>query len=465
MVFDRREREGSLGEKRLRIRAKCSRRNVSTQNIGGSDSSPPEQRNIMSTIRRGEQGSKNLHHSARVLAAVLFSIALSSPRFANAEGLPEPPLVLYGTIRNIAESNRRLTSGTLTWQFRKVSSGRLVTFTVPLENVLDQFSYVLLVPMETIISGGQISTNALDVTPTGAVFDRSVISLGTNAVTFVVPAQSSSIVASTNRARIERVDFTVNIPIVDEDQNSLADDWELLHFGYLGVNPDADEDGDHMTNWQEYKAGTDPIDPASNLHFTRISPHPQGGMLLEWASEADVYYALQRAGHIKGPYVDFAVGIPAAPGNLTTYRDSTAPSTGAYYRLHLDRVRIGTLDSDGNGFPDDWERLYFGHLGVNPTQDADGDGLSNLEEFRAGTNPSDRTSALQFVGTEVIQRTNVVLEWSSIYEKRYRLLQADAPNGPYTTLETNLLATPPLNRFTNQITGANRRFYRVQLEN
>jgi hypothetical protein len=400
---------------------------------------------------------------ALLLAVALFSNGLPT-NVANAQGLPEPPLILYGTVRNMAEGNGRVTTGTLTWQFRKVSSGRVVTLTVPLQNVLDQFSYVLQVPMETIIGGAQISTNALDVTPSGAVFDRSMLSLGTNAVTFSTPAQGSFIVASTNRARIERVDLTVNIPVVDEDQNTLADAWELEHFGYLGVNPDGDEDGDGMTNWQEYKAGTDPTEAGSNLRFTRISPHPQGGMLLEWASEAEVYYALQRAGHIKGPYVDFAVGIAGQAGPVSSFRDTNAPSGSAFYRLHLDRVRIGTLDSDASGFPDDWERLYFGRLGINPNQDADGDGLSNQAEFRAGTNPSEQASALQFVRTEIFQKTNVVLEWSSVYEKRYRLLQADSPNGPYTTLQANLAATPPWNQFTNQMAGASRRFYRVQLE-
>lgn len=46
-------------------------------------------------------------------------------------------------------------------------------------------------------------------------------------------------------------------------------------------------------------------------------------------------------------------------------------------------------DLDGNGLADAWERQYFGQTGVDPSADADGDGRSNLEEFRAGTNPMD----------------------------------------------------------------------------
>jgi hypothetical protein len=44
-------------------------------------------------------------------------------------------------------------------------------------------------------------------------------------------------------------------------------------------------------------------------------------------------------------------------------------------------------DTDGNGLPDTWQMLYFGHLGVDPNADPDGDGLSNLQEYLHHTNP------------------------------------------------------------------------------
>ncbi len=60
-------------------------------------------------------------------------------------------------------------------------------------------------------------------------------------------------------------------------------------------------------------------------------------------------------------------------------------------RLNLQRI----VDADGNGLPDWWEELYFGRTGVDPNGDADQDGLSNLQEFVADTNPTDASSALR----------------------------------------------------------------------
>jgi chitinase len=48
--------------------------------------------------------------------------------------------------------------------------------------------------------------------------------------------------------------------IVDTDLNGLPDDWERTHFGNIGVNPNADPDGDGLTNLQEFQQGTNPND-------------------------------------------------------------------------------------------------------------------------------------------------------------------------------------------------------------
>ncbi|MEZ4525833.1 MAG: hypothetical protein R2941_07935, partial [Desulfobacterales bacterium] len=45
-------------------------------------------------------------------------------------------------------------------------------------------------------------------------------------------------------------------------------------------------------------------------------------------------------------------------------------------------------DSDKDGLPDYWEINYFGDLSPDGNQDGDGDGLTDMEEYLTGTNPT-----------------------------------------------------------------------------
>lgn len=45
-------------------------------------------------------------------------------------------------------------------------------------------------------------------------------------------------------------------------------------------------------------------------------------------------------------------------------------------------------DTDGDGLPDDWEKFYFNNLNQNGAGHSDNDGLTNAQEFAAGTDPT-----------------------------------------------------------------------------
>ena len=87
-------------------------------------------------------------------------------------------------------------------------------------------------------------------------------------------------------------------------------------------------------------------------------------------------------------------------------------------RLNLQRI----VDTDANGLPDWWELQYFGHLtGTDPNADPDHDGMSNLQEWLAGTNPTNASSVLRLVAIPTNNPNAFVVRWPSVAGKSYWL--------------------------------------------
>jgi hypothetical protein len=130
---------------------------------------------------------------------------------------------------------------------------------------------------------------------------------------------------------------------------------------------------------------------------------------------------------------------------------------------------LGSLpsDTDGDGLSDAWEQQYFGGSGANPGDDPDGDGMSNLREYRAGTHPTNPQSRFEIVEVKALT-TGVQVRWSSQSNHSYHVRRATtllASPSSYQVIQANIAATPPLNVFLDTSAAGNTTlFYLIEVE-
>lgn len=110
--------------------------------------------------------------------------------------------------------------------------------------------------------------------------------------------------------------------------------------------------------------------------------------------------------------------------------------------------------------PDGWWRELIAQTRA-PTEDTDGDGMPNGDEFAVGTDPADPGSVFRLTAWRADASGSMVLEWPSASNRVYTLWESTNLAGPFQTRATGIVAQPPANRFTNSLEGEATAVFRV----
>lgn len=186
---------------------------------------------------------------SKFVRTVFVAAAITSTVMPTTGGVPEPDNILFGTIivnGSLITSDR----SEFVIEARRSPQGPAIASYRMGDRASVGNNYSLRLAMES--SAPLANSNAI------LVNDLIYLTVTDNTGDLT---QSPFFV--TDRGGNLRIDFILGD--LDSDADGLPDTWENARFGNLNATGTGDNDGDALTNSQEFIAGTNPMDPGSIL--------------------------------------------------------------------------------------------------------------------------------------------------------------------------------------------------------
>ena len=187
------------------------------------------------------------------------------------------------------------------------------------------------------------------------------------------------------------------------------------------------------------------LPPVANSRSTNVAAEAAVDLMLSgWDPNGDPLSFVVTSGPAHG----FLSGFDSQTGAVTyrpghgfagpdTFRFAASDGTNTSIEAVITIQIVALPDSNSNGLPDAWETA---HSVTDPDADDDSDGFTNRQEYEAGTDPHDASSALRIIDA-CLDPTNgwFAITWSSVGGTHYRVCYTDGDGrgswiGPLTEI-------------------------------
>ena len=127
---------------------------------------------------------------------------------------------------------------------------------------------------------------------------------------------------------------------------------------------------------------------------------------------------------------------------------------------------IGEADLDGDGISDWWEADFSEVTDLDPSLDDDGDGVINMDEWIAGTDPFNPAAVFEVEEqTQEEVSGNFVLVWRGQYSRKYSIYWSTNLQESMQLIESGIPAVIPWSSYTDTVHSAEiKGFYRLKVE-